>query len=351
MPRSLRYALAALVTALLSLSALSSSLQDPEPEPEPRKVAVSLKSGKRLHGSIVQIDGQRVQLRLSVSGGTSVQWYDIDDFDDRSRVRLRREQVAEGDVLAQLAVAEYAAELGLIDLSRTELRRCAHMLDSGDAAPPAAFRQRAIDLTLRLLERFCERGDVSEARSAVSRLLTRRSSELSEEEQARFLATVEDAAARLSDGKAAERRAKEDAKTSAARKKHLDAVDKRVAKAQALRRKGLLASRSYSASSRDLRGAVKQFEAALKEIEKLRKKFDDDAVMLAELDAVHAETLDQWKDCLLATGSLELGRGNFGRARDNVQRVLERDPKHAQALAMRARIEVAENEWGWGLRW
>lgn len=348
MPRSYHYILAALAAATLSLSAALPELQDDEPAVGQRKVSYTLKTGKSVRGIIVSTDGDRVQLSITMNGGSAVKWYDVNAFDGRSQVRLEREQVAEGDLLAQLGVAESALDKGLIDMSRTELRRCAHMLDADAEKPPAAFHQRALDLTVRLLEANCARGDVAEARSAVSRILMRRGGKLSQEEQARLLSTVERGAQQAASESAAKRRVREDAKTTAAREKSLKPVYAKIEKGKDHRRKGLLGSKKYTAASHDLRKAAGYFESAIKDIRKLREKFAGTPSMLAELDALETDTVAQWQDSLLSEASLELARGSFNDAMESVNRILVDDAENAQALAMRARIDVQQNDWGWG---
>ena len=70
--------------------------------------------------------------------------------------------------------------------------------------------------------------------------------------------------------------------------------------------------------------------------------------MLAELDALETDTVAQWQDSLLSEASLELARGSFNDAMESVNRILVDDADNAQALAMRARIDVQQNDWGWG---
>ena len=342
------FALIAAASAAIAAPEFLSPPQDDDPEPDARPVTLKLNSGASVRGSVIEADGERVRLRMSAAGGSLERWYKLADFDDTSQVRLKRERVPENDVGAQLAVAEFAADKGLIDMSRVELSRCAYMADESGAPPNDALRGRAVDLTVRLLDAFCERGDVAEARSAVARILTRRAERLTEEEERRLVESVEASAARFRAKRAEGRRVKEDDKAAAKRRKELDGVYKKIDKANGERRDGLLNSRHYTQGSRDLRGAVKTLDAARKDVGKLKKKFAGDAVMLAELDAVSFQITGLRDDCLLSAASLDLARGNFNRAMESVNRVLADNPDHAQALNKRSRIELARTDWGWG---
>ena len=264
------------------------------------------------------------------------------------RFASAREQVPEGDLSAQLAVAELAEEKGLTEMARTELRRCAHMIHDGEALPPAV-RERAIELIVQLVDSLCAEGKISEARSAVTRIITRQSSSLSVEEQDRLISTVEAASDRAIGEQNKARRAKEDARVVAERERKLKPVLARMDKGKERRRKGLLNSRQFSAASRDLHGAAKEFELALADIDRLSQQFADDPLMIAELEDLGAQCRTQWHDSLLSAASLELVRGSYGRAMESVNTVLLVEPQNEQALAMRARIEVSQSDWGW--RW
>lgn len=345
--RSLAVLLAA---AALSFSAILPALptfQDAEEATEPRKVTYALKDGKHVRGTILEAEADRVRIKVALSGGSSTRWFDLADFDEHSQVRLRRDVLAEGDLAGQLAVAEFAGSLGLVDMSRTELRRCAHMAESAAGDLPEGFETRAFQLTLQLLETLSARGDVSEARSAVSRVLTRYPDRLSPENQEQMLHVVETGAKQHNEAQTAARNAKQDAKAVKLRENQLKGVHSKLEKGEKHRRKGLLGSRKYSAANRDLKSAVKFFESALDETKRLDKKFSHDDIMLAELNALGSQALAQAQDCLLSSASLDLARGSFNRAMESVNRILVDDPKHKQALAMRQRIEVAQSDWGW----
>lgn len=336
-----------LAAAALSFSAILPVLQGADEPVEPRKVTYELKSGKHVRGVIVEAEGDRVRMKIALSGGSSTRWFDLADFEERSQVRLKRDRLSEDDLAGQLGVAEFAGSLGLVDMARTELRRCAHMAQTGSEPHPAEFESRAYELTLNLLEQLSSRGDVSEARHAVSRLLTRYDDRLTEDQKADLIQVTETGAQKFAKLQEAEVTVEESAEDAAKREKQLKGVYSKLERGEKHRRKGLLGSRKYSSASRDLKAAVKQFEAALKETGKLRKKFADDPIMIARLDALGYEATQKAQDCLLSTASLDLARGSFNRAMESVNRILVDAPKHKQALAMRQRIEVAQSDWGW----
>jgi len=348
MPYTRRTLAVLLGTAVLSLSAIVPALRSQDEPPEPRKVTYELKDGKHVRGVVVDAEGDRIRMKVSLSGGSSTRWFDLADFELKSQVRVQRDQVAEGDLLGQLGVAEFANSHGLIEMSRTELRRCAHMLKLAPEPRPEGFESRALKLTLQLLEGLATRGDISEARHAVTSLLVRYEDSLSEDEKNQLIQAVEGGVQRHKSKLSAARNAKETAQDAAKREKHLKGVRSDLEKGEKRRRKGLLGSRKYTSASRDLHAAVKLFESALKDTEKLSKKFSDDAFLVAELKVLGDEARTQVQDCLLSSASLELARGSFNRSMEDVNRIIADDPKHKQALAMRQRIEVAQSDWGWG---
>ncbi len=343
-PLSLSLFVGLVLYCLPSLRAMTQESAAGEPA---RTRSYTLTTGDTLHGTILESEGDRVRLKLKILGGSSERWYEISHFQPKSQVRLKHEMVADGDVLAQLAVAEFAADLGLYDQARVELKRCAYMAKESEAPQSEQFKDRAVALTVKLLQDHCNRGEIAAARAGVTRILAKHGEALTQEQQSLLLHTVEFGAEKHQAAKDAKRRSKEDAKLTAEREKKLAPIHKHIDQGKALRRSGLLKSRQYGAARRELSRAIDHFDDALEEIEKIRKDHPDDPVMSAELDAAFEEAKGMWQDTLLSRSSLALANGQFNDAMEGVNTILADSPHQEQALAMRGRIEVAQNDWGW----
>ncbi|MEM6673328.1 MAG: hypothetical protein AAF726_10830 [Planctomycetota bacterium] len=317
-----------------------------EIEPTPTRRYV-LESGDALRGSIVGVDGSKIQLKVTVPGGYSTRWLELDRFEPKSQVAIRRALVPEGDLDAQLAVAEFAAQEGLVDSSRKELGRLAHMAEELDEEITPEMKGRAIDLVNGIVAGLCSEGRVGEARQGVNRLITRRGDGLTDEDRARLLATLDASVAEQEAAEAVERQAKRDAKVAAEIERELEPIHKDLKKGAELRRKGLLNSKKRGAAKKDLDKAVKEFESAVERIDGLDEKAAGNSALREELDQLRAKGVMGWQDSLLAGASLDLAQGKFHDAMASVNTILADDPKNKEALAMRARIEVAENDWGW----
>ena len=94
------------------------------------------------------------------------------------------------------------------------------------------------------------------------------------------------------------------------------------------------------------------------EIDTVTRKSGNDPTFAEELAHLRREAEDVTKSALLSAGSLDLTSGRFRDAMEHVNRVLAMQPDHRlaldmRALDMRARIEIAANEWSrvQGLRW
>lgn len=306
-----------------------------------------LKDGKAIRAAILGSEGDRVRLEVRFAGGSGARWYDISAFKETSQVNLRRELVAEGDLSGQLAVAEFAADKGLVDESRRELRRVAQMADSTGQPLPAELTGRAISLVETIIVELCRAGRVGEARHGVSRLVTRQDGELTDAQKQRFVKVLDDAIEEREQAQADERRAKRDAKVAAEIDRKLKPIYKDIKDGAELRRKGLLGSRKRSSAKRDLAKSVAKFESALKKIDRLEKSSAGDTELRSELGALRQRAYEGWRDALLAGASLDLSLGRFNESMEAVNTILADHPKDKEALAMRARIEVAANDWGW----
>ena len=306
-----------------------------------------MKGGKAIRGTVLAVDGARVRLRVNVGGGSGESWYDLSAFEPSSQVDLRRAALAEDDLAGMLGLATFALDSGLVDDSRRELQFMAHAAAAAGTPLSPELRASALDLTNRIITELCAAGKVGEARTGVRRLLTKRGGDLTDADRTRLMDTLDEGIAAKEAAEAAEREARADARATAELERKLAPIRKDVENGQAYRRKGLLESKSQSKSRRDLKKAVSSFDRARKGAAKLAKSAAGDEVLGAELADLAEDAYAGWHDCLLSLASLSLSTGQFNDAMASVNKVLADAPKDREALAMRSRIEVTANDWGW----
>ena len=278
-------ALPLLVLSTLSFAALAGT-QDPDTKTHPKYVHLKLRSGTDLRAFVLEKDGERYRLQLSVGGGTSSGWYDFGAFEDESQVRILESMVAEDDVAAQFAVAEFAMDKGLTEMARRELRRCSHMAENLDPDHHQKLGPRAIALTVKLIDAYAELGKLSEARNGVHRMLVRRADQLTSDQKQQLVKALDDATARQAAKRDAEREKKAEEKQARERDRRLEPVVKHLDEANELRREGLLCSEYYMKASRLLERAEKKYASVLKDVEKLTVALGQDPTAMAQLQRI-----------------------------------------------------------------
>ncbi|MEM1451913.1 MAG: hypothetical protein AAF726_11915 [Planctomycetota bacterium] len=305
------------------------------------------KNGSTIRGTVIETDGNRVRIRVSVAGGTGTAWYTIDRFTPESQVDLRRAITEDSDLSGQLAVAEFAMDNGLIEDSKKQLRRAALLADDYEENAGPDFKPRALTLIDRIVVAMVDKGDVRGAESAVSRLLTRHGSDLTEAERVAMVENLEKATGAQKERAQEQRRAELDEASRAKIDKAIEPILKNITEAEKTHHKALLGSRKRGNALRECDRAIKKYDLALKGLEKLVPESSGDRALVSELAALAQRATTGRYDALLTSASLYLTRGQFNASLERVNTILADDPKNKEAKAMRARIEVAANDWGW----
>jgi len=306
-----------------------------------------MKGGKSVRGSVLALDGDRVRLKVMVAGGSGEAWYDLSAFEDKSQVDLRRAGLASDDYQGMLDLSAFALDKGLVDAARKELRFMAHSAQVAGTPLSPELQAGALDLTNKIILALCEAGKVGDARTGVRSLLTKRGSDMTEAQRQQLMDTLDKGIAARKAATAAKKEARKDAKLAAETERKLAPLRKAVKDGEAYRRKGLLESKNQAKSRRDLKKAVAEFDRARKGVAKMADAGRKDEALGKELIGLSQEATTGWHDCLLSLASQSLSTGQFNDANASVNTVLADFPKDKEALAMRARIESASNDWGW----
>jgi hypothetical protein len=252
-------------------------------------------------------------------------------------------------------VAEWAASNGLWSEARTAIRRARAIAKSTpvDKSKLAPAVDRALSVTETVLKGLVREGQTKEARSILTQIAHSDEQYVSAERKQKFVELVDAEVGKVEEAAATEREKKEDAAAVAARRKEFEPATAQLQKGRETHRKALLASKSFSTAASQFDQAIRDFDGVIKKATDLQKKLaakDPGAGQHAQ-DLQHAAEEGKIAS-LLAKASLELTRGKFNHAMANVNAVLAIDAQNQQALAARARIEVAANsdDWGVGLR-
>jgi len=309
-----------------------------------------LKDKTEIRAEVLGLEGESVRLRAHVTGGTAETTRKISDFVPHSAFNLLRATSPADDVQAHVKLAEFAIENGLVDAARRELLKARDLANDQRLAPDFEHRlvARAVTVLDRLLRQMLEDGRIQDARFIVSQILSANPSRLTDAQKAEFVDLVEGTVEKRKEDAARAKEARADAASSARREQSLEPVRKTVDRGKSMHRQALLASDKAARAIGAFDQAIQAFDSAEKGAGKLMEGSPDDRVLADEAHALVAEAQEYRTSSLLSQASLYVVRSNFNAATGNVNRILADDPENAQALAMRARIELAANEGDWG---
>jgi hypothetical protein len=312
-----------------------------------------LKAGGTVQAQVLSVEGDRVSMVARKGGTQSQVTLPLDRFTGISQFNIRRSVLAD-DYQAHLKLAEWTIEEGLFKQTRQALTTAAELAREAELGDEAAqgLGTRFLEIIESAFKAMVQKGKVMDARAGLRTLLLRRDGKISPEWRARLHDAVEgEAKARKEAQAKAKKKAaadKEEEKKDAAKKKDFARFEEHLQKGQDLRRQALVEARTQGQQRKLYDQAVRHFEAAGEEVEKLRKAYANDKDTLREIDGYVREGRIWWRDAMLSSASIDVQRGDFNAANRKVNRVLAYIPGDSQALGMRARIEIAANDWG---RW
>jgi hypothetical protein len=310
-----------------------------------------LKDGSKLNAEIVAVKDGAAELRVHIGGGTTVTTRRLDEFDPRSAYQLMLSATAPDDIEGQVKLVEYAVDHGLFAAARDAMRRARAAAKDRRLPPDVEARlvDRSVDALDRLLTQMIGQGKVQDAEVILQRILQTETPRVTDERKRAFVDKHEQAVEAARGRVKAERAQRAQDAAEQARKKQVDAFERELAKANDQRKKGLLAGKEQSAAKEHFSRAVRISADVAGDIDRLGNKKDADPTLVSDLKQVKQEAEDMQVSCLLHTASVDLVRGSFNSAMGHVNRALAIHPENQQALAMRARIEVAANSDDWAI--
>jgi hypothetical protein len=306
--------------------------------PASAQETIKLKGGERVTGRATAYDAQKKVLSFRKSDGKEVQ-FSNDQLDMRSLYLVYASVIEDSNGKGQLQLANVARDAGLY-------KHAVRRYGIAEKADPSLKSQ--IDSELAILRdsaaKFCLK-HATDAKAAgktkdVEKWCAILLDKLPEQPEANI------ARAMLDETYVAERHAKDDAleeKHAELLKKDLQDGKRRYDRMIERTKEGLTAT-SSSQSTKLWDGAIEDGQFVLKELERIEKDYKDDAAVQEGVQKYTRLTIDQMVDVYMHLSSYYTTRTSYENARQSVNAALALDPKNAQVLAQRARIEQAVAE-------
>ncbi len=299
---------------------------------------IKLKSGKVVSGTATKYDPDKQVLSFRTVEGQDVN-YTMDQLDSRSVYLVYASVIPKDNGKQQLGLANFARDAGLYEHAA---RRYGYAEKADPSLKPEIERQRgelrtrAADYCLSNARAAQAKGNGKEAQKWCAILLEK----LPDSPQATEAAALVDAGyAREANARDDELEQKHHAlleKDLKKGKQHYDSMIERT-------REGLTA-RNTSNSKKLWENALDDGEVVLKEIDRLAKKYPDDAELQDGAARYRQLTIEQMVEVHLHLASQYTTQSSLNSALEQANSALALDPRNNEALAARARIEQAANE-------
>ena len=313
-------------------------------------VTLVLKGGDHLRAEVLEQKENRVHLRVPTQWGHYSVWRDLDDFQPHSAYRALAELAAQDNADDRLRLARFAASHDLVYVAQRELRLARQL--AGDESLHQDLERDIAARGARALEKLfrsaLKRGDLRKAKRLLNELIIRYPDSNQAAHKEGLRVEYEQAEKAAADERRRASLARKQAQLERHREAKLRPIRGRLERAVRDNRQGLLSSKSFSKAHGLFQRAIHGFEAVTKDADKLLKNKTNDVAFVREVSELRQRAVAATQEALLNAASVCLVRGQFARALGHANRVLALDPENGNARAMRARIETAANESGWG---
>jgi tetratricopeptide (TPR) repeat protein len=325
------------------------------PVPAPEKLRVSLLDGSTLKVEVLEVTGDKAKLKIHVLGGHAVVKRSLEDFTPRSIFEMELQAANPSDFDGHFAMAKRAGELGMVASAGKQARAAIAAAASAPDLPQKeqAVRAWAADALESLIQKAVAAGDDKEAEDLLDILVSRLADQRNETQLAALAQQVANLEKQKAMAKEAERTAKLDAKRNAELERRVDPIRKRVEAGDKHFQRAIAISEKTSQSAHSCEEAIHAYKAAWSLTKDLAVDFDeDDEVQRRVVD--FGERLHQKAiRAALHAASVLTTQSNYHGAKEWVEKVLNFDPDHADALQMLETIQQAETDaanWKWGWR-
>jgi tetratricopeptide (TPR) repeat protein len=326
------------IIAVLAMSSVASA-----------QAEVWLANGAILKGNVVEDDGEKVKVALIAEGGTgATATYKYDQLAPHTIYRLRFNKTERDDVKGQIDLAAYALDNGVFPSARLSYDLAKKANDAKKAGLDAELEKlyaRAPTVVLAWAKKQIDAKRYSEAHKYLRRLCELfpdreegiEAHKLLEEIAPAYSSSQSEAVAKKAPGgKTAE-------EAAAPAKKLYDKAHATVRQAMAEYKKPVQVTRL-------LKTAIEEFQSAQKLLDQAAKKEGPGSELAARYDAWSEKVRDDIVETYVSIANSYFSRQSNAEAMHAIDEALLIDKNNSEALATRARIQIAmsdNNRWKW----
>jgi len=306
------------------------------------------KSGERIRAAVEKLDGDRVVLRVEIGGGHAAETRSIKDFDLESEYMIY-EATTPQTADAYLALAQNAAEAGVIDSAKRCLARARDLADDTSIGSDAATKIHGaqVDHFTSVFEGDISRGDVASARRVLATMEYTQPGQYSADKVKAMQAEIDGVIQQHEAAYQADRAKEIAAEEVARRKRIVRPLEELIDAAEANHTKAMKARPGSSDAGEAFNLSVNEAEKALKASQALAKRNAGDDQVLAMLATLEGRAQSIYSTAMFDSASRLIAHGQLNKALGYVNRILSYNPNDRQAMAMRARIEISANSRRW----
>ncbi len=300
---------------------------------------LSLESGGRVRGTLVFDDGLSIRIRFA-DGNTKN--YTYDELAPKSVYRLMKAKASYDDGPGQIEVGNYARDVGYYAHARRHYEAAVKAdpaLEDRVERELAKLRALASQQELVQAQAAYRDGRTVEAEDHLAHLLR----EFPDEEAA------DSATAMLGEIRAREAGTTRSAPDQSAEiQAALAPAQKAYARSVEANRDGLLAGSSFSKATKHFKRSVSEGEKSRKLLARVIDRNPDDRLLVQAAAALDRQVLDVVVDANVNMASVYMTRQSFNNALAAANHAIALDSKSQEARAIRARIELAASNDGFG---
>jgi hypothetical protein len=311
---------------------------------------VHLANGAVLQGNVIEDDGEKVKIALIAEGGTgATATYTYDKLAPQTIYRLKFNKTEREDVKGQMDLAAYALDNGVFPSARLSYdlaKKANEKKKAGMDADLAKLYARAPKVVLEWAKKNIE----TKQYMAAERMLTKLCALFPDSEEATAAAKMTEEIAPQTGSFRQESVEKKPGGSSKTAKEAAAPAKKEYDKALATKRKALGETKNPTQATRQLEESIQQFQAAQKLLDGAMKKEGGDSDLAAHYDAWSGKVKEEMVETYVDIANLYFSRQSLTNAMRAVDSALLLDRHNAEALMVRAHIQVAMNEgdrWRW----
>ena len=321
---------------------------------DPGLVSLQLKTKETLHAKVLDVQGDKVTLRISMMGGEGTVKRKIADFTPEAQMTVYAAANKADTADAHWALAKQAANLDLIKEAGRELRAAvkAAEKEADGKAKITEIEKWAAERVSKLFDKAIADKDLEAARHYLKILATRLADHVDEEKLAQHFDRLQAAERTVQEDqdKTAEQAVRE--ASANVRTKEFAPIYKQVEAGDKHAREGLKNARKTVAAVNCHEKAIDSYRSAWKATQKLLEENEGK-------DAIHEEASrlanrirnSAIQSALHAANALVL-QSNYREATEWAGKILAVDPMNAEAKEMMRTIQLADaaasGEWRWG---